>query len=281
MATAEPSDISAYEVIPTNMANDESVNKPTLPCYFLGYHIRNPSFFGRKDVLLRLDQTLLPDATTSAVENFGSSPGPKIFAICGMGGIGKTQLAMEFAFHRMDCYDAIFLLHADDATKLAKDFGDISVSLSFEKVVGDPAVSKDLVLDWLSRPHGRALSCARTVVMYNNLSLSNIMIGQWDTAIDYADHAIAACIALNDPEHYPYFPIVSKGYALMYKGTAESRELAGNVLSDSLKHIRETFGDQEVSFRYIRRELLARNTAQANQYTTHTELASQSSPSAM
>ena len=91
----------------------------------------------------------------------------------------------------------------------------------------------------------------RTVVMYNNLSLGNIMIGKWYTSIVYADKAIAACIALNDPEHYPYFPIVSKGYALMYKGTKESRQLAGNILSDSLKHIRETFKEQEKSFRYI------------------------------
>lgn len=155
MATAESSDISAYEVIHTNMANNESVNMPTLLRYLLDYHSRNPSFFGRKDVLLRLDRMLLPDAATSAVEKCGSSPGPKIFAICGIGGVGNTQLAVEFAFHRMDCYDAIFLLHADDATKLAKDFGDISVSLSLEKVAGDQAVSKDLVLNWLSRPHGQ------------------------------------------------------------------------------------------------------------------------------
>lgn len=108
----------------------------------------------------------------------------------------------------------------------------------------------------------------RTVVMCNNLTLSNIMIGEWDTSFHYADQAIAACIALNDPEHYPYFPIVSKGYALMYKGTEESRELAGNVLSDSLKHIRETFGEQETSFRYTCRECFQCNSQTAHPYAS-------------
>lgn len=89
----------------------------------------------------------------------------------------------------------------------------------------------------------------RLVVMYNNLSLGNIMTRQYDTAISYAEQAIAACIALNDPEHYPYFPIVSKGYALMYKATEESRRLAGDILTDSLRHVREIFGEKEQSFR--------------------------------
>lgn len=155
MATQGSSDISTYEVIPTTITISESVNKAKLPCYLLKSHTRNLSFFGRKDVLLRLGKVLLPDATTNPVDNLGSNYGPRIFAICGIGGVGKTQLAVEFAFGRMDCYDAIFWLHADDATKLAKDFSDISVSLGLEKVAGDQAVSKDLVLDWLSRPQGR------------------------------------------------------------------------------------------------------------------------------
>lgn len=62
---------------------------------------------------------------------------------------------MEFALNQLDRFDAIFWLHADDTTKLAKDFGDNSIALGLEKVAGDQAVSKDLVLEWLCRPHSR------------------------------------------------------------------------------------------------------------------------------
>lgn len=43
----------------------------------------------------------------------------------------------------------------------------------------------------------------RTVVLCNNMSLSNIVIGHWDIAIRYADQGNAACIALEDQDHYP------------------------------------------------------------------------------
>ena len=59
------------------------------------------------------------------------------------------------ALKQLDCFDAVFWLHADDTTKLAKDFGDISLALGLEKVASDQAVSKDLVLEWLCRPHNR------------------------------------------------------------------------------------------------------------------------------
>lgn len=136
------------------MTVNDSVERPNLPCYLLKSQTRNSSFFGRKDVLLQLEKVLLPDKNTQ-MEHLESSPGPKIFAICGIGGVGKTQIAVEFALSQLDHFDAIFWLHADDTTKPAKDFGDISVALGLEKAAGDQAVSKDLVLEWLCRPHNR------------------------------------------------------------------------------------------------------------------------------
>lgn len=154
-ATAGSSDISTYEIISQTISMNDTMNKPTLPCYLLKSHTTNPGFFGRGDVLRQVKKVLLPDVPPSSAVGLEMNIGPKIFAICGMGGVGKTQLAEEFAFSQMDRYDAIFWLHADDSTKLAKDFGDISIVLGLEKAAGDQAVSKDLVFDWLCRPQGR------------------------------------------------------------------------------------------------------------------------------
>lgn len=78
--------------------------------------------------------------------------GPKIFTISGLGGMGKTHIAEEFAVSRQEKFDAVFWVHADSPTKLDQDFGDIARALGLEKTSTDLVVSKDLVLDWLSRP---------------------------------------------------------------------------------------------------------------------------------
>ena len=101
--------------------------------------------------MTQLEKALLPDKAIIPGEHLGSIES-RIFAISGMGGIGKTQLAAEFALSHLEHFDAVFWLHADNTSKLAKDFGDISIALSLEKVANDQAVSKDLVLDWLSGP---------------------------------------------------------------------------------------------------------------------------------
>ena len=157
------------------MTVNESAEKPILPCYLLKSQTRNSSFFGRKDVLQQLDKVLLPENETQ-MQHLESSPGPKIFAICGIGGVGKTQIAVEFAMSRLDHFDVVFWLHADDTTKLAKDFGDISMALGLEKVAGDQAVSKDLVLEWLCRPQSR-----------RSIAKKNVPDPKWLLIFDNAD----------------------------------------------------------------------------------------------
>ena len=52
--------------------------------------------------------------------------------------------------------------------------------------------------------------------------------------MEYAEQAIAASIAFKKGDEHPYFPIVNKGYALLFQGTEESRELAVKILSESI-----------------------------------------------
>lgn len=79
--------------------------------------VRNKDFFGRESVLAELDKWILPPSTDKA--RFDSRPGnQKHVVLCGMGGIGKTSIAMEYAFSRKRLFDAIFWIRADETAKL-------------------------------------------------------------------------------------------------------------------------------------------------------------------
>ena len=83
----------------------------------------------------------------------GESDGLKQFALCGMGGLGKTEIATEFAVRSKEQFDALFWIRADEAAKLDAAFSNIAKQLGLE----DPAdsknhvVSRELVKGWLSR----------------------------------------------------------------------------------------------------------------------------------
>ena len=75
--------------------------------------------------------------------------------LCGFGGVGKTQILIQHAYSRIQQYDAIFWVQADGADKTAVSFQDIAIELQLIQSVseGDPAVTKNLVMEWLSTPY--------------------------------------------------------------------------------------------------------------------------------
>ncbi|RSL54940.1 hypothetical protein CEP54_009623 [Fusarium duplospermum] len=75
------------------------------------------------------------------------------FAICGLGGIGKTELAVQYAHTRKRYFEAIFWLGADDSKILASSFANLAVQLGLEDEDSvDVTASRDIVMGWLSRP---------------------------------------------------------------------------------------------------------------------------------
>lgn len=126
---------------------------PQLPCYMHRNHRRNPTFFGREEILEAIEKALLPpskDGSCVRAENKSL----RSYALCGMGGIGKTEIAIEFMFAQKEKFDAIFWLQADNTTKLREGFSHIAVELSLE----DPQEAKDqvtntnIVKHWLANP---------------------------------------------------------------------------------------------------------------------------------
>lgn len=70
---------------------------------------QNNRFKYREELLDRLKTHLQPGTTPSTL---------RTASLHGLGGVGKTQIALEFAYRHADDYDAIFWLKAETSVKL-------------------------------------------------------------------------------------------------------------------------------------------------------------------
>lgn len=78
-----------------------------LPC------IRNTKFHSRKVELQQLAAYLYPQETTSSLRTCG---------LYGVGGGGKSQLALEYAYSNLHQYNAVFWISGETELKLAGFF---------------------------------------------------------------------------------------------------------------------------------------------------------------
>lgn len=111
----------------------------TLPCHCIGFQ-RNARFFGRASDLASLNQSLLQGASTSQ----------QSISLVGLGGIGKTQLALEFAWQNVNTFQAILWAQADSARKLDQSFVQFSRKLGLSSD-GDKRDDQQIVMevvDW-------------------------------------------------------------------------------------------------------------------------------------
>jgi tetratricopeptide (TPR) repeat protein len=103
-------------------------------------HYRNPFFTGREDVLMHLHDVLNRKASER-----GLAP----LALCGLGGIGKTQCVLEYAYRYAHEYQAVFWIKADTRENLLADFLAIASLLQLpEQSAEDRAVTVAAVQRW-------------------------------------------------------------------------------------------------------------------------------------
>ncbi len=85
---------------------------------------RNPLFRGREEVLARL-HTLLHTGKAAALV--------QAQAISGLGGIGKTQTAIEYAYRHRNDYSAVLWVKADTPEVLTSDFAALASTLGLSE----------------------------------------------------------------------------------------------------------------------------------------------------
>jgi len=79
---------------------------------------RNPFFTAREEILQQIHEGFLTD-----------TPGALPQALCGLGGIGKTQIAIEYAYRHRDYYHSILWARANTRDRLILDYMALAESL--------------------------------------------------------------------------------------------------------------------------------------------------------
>ncbi|KAH3953529.1 hypothetical protein HBH53_029800 [Parastagonospora nodorum] len=145
------SSTAGYEVITTTTAVESDRPQLRLPCVLLETSTPNLTFRGRDDVINVIGQELLPPKTKLVSSQ---NTGLRQFALCAMGGMGKTEIAQEFAIRYREEFDAIFWVQADEIAKINQSYQRISTELGLEKSSESHSevVSRELVKGWLSNP---------------------------------------------------------------------------------------------------------------------------------
>ena len=134
--------ISSVE-LPKAFKLGQEVPGATLPCRVVKPHQRNPNYVGREDVKLRLRENLRPREELVQIQ--------RSYALCGLGGVGKTQTALNYVFDYMEDYQALLWAHADSRAKLLESFAHFAIELGLMEQGDSDYTGRDLVKEWFER----------------------------------------------------------------------------------------------------------------------------------
>jgi tetratricopeptide (TPR) repeat protein len=93
-------------------------------------HRPDPYFTGRDDELVALHHALRSGSPTAAIQ-----------VITGLGGIGKSRLAVEYAYRYGAAYDLVWWIRAEDRATLRSDYVELAQALGLPSDQDDQAVA--------------------------------------------------------------------------------------------------------------------------------------------
>lgn len=122
----------------TKIKDDEVVHYHYIPSEL------SPRFWGREDALQAIQEVLVPVEQPRFL---------KTFALYGMGGVGKTQIALQYANRNREHYKAIMWVAADNVIRVGQSFREIAKLLSLaqsDQDMQDTAAATLKVKNWLT-----------------------------------------------------------------------------------------------------------------------------------
>jgi len=121
----------------------DEINKLLPPIWNVS-HIRNTHFTGREDILSELRAALT-----------SGEPAAWKQAVTGMGGVGKTQIALEYIYRHMAKYQIIWWIRSEELATMASDYADLAGPLGLrEKDSIDQTEIVRAVKSWLEHNSG-------------------------------------------------------------------------------------------------------------------------------
>ena len=164
LATEAPvlvQDAAMNATSPTIMAAPAVIPRPF---YWHVPYLRNPFFTGRVEVLTGL-HTGFMDARTSNLT--------QVLAISGLGGIGKTQIAIEYAYRYSTLYTAVLWVNASSRDILVDEFVKQAAFLDLpEKMESDQDIVLAAIYRWLMTHPGWLLILDNAIDL---LSINDIL----------------------------------------------------------------------------------------------------------
>ncbi|KAJ5710116.1 hypothetical protein N7493_009708 [Penicillium malachiteum] len=145
------------------------VSDGSLPCIIIPFP-RNTAFYGRELELKSIKDAL--DQNPKALEY-------KILALIGMGGVGKTQIALNYAFRRADSgVKAVFWVNSETSLTVAESYTEIAMRLQLEGASADGAHLKNryLVSKWFQQTK------VEWLVIFDNVEDLAVLDGYWPTS---------------------------------------------------------------------------------------------------
>jgi len=194
------------------------VRRGEVPFWNVPYR-QNPFFTGREDILTRLHEALRSDKTAALTQPY---------ALSGLGGVGKTQTAVEYAYRfRHQCY-AILWVRADSSEVLTSDFAAIAALLHLpEQNEQDLSRTMAAVKQWLT-------AVSRWLLIFDNVDDLQI---------------------IND-----FIPSPCRGHALLTTRTNVTGTLAQSIEIDTMEA-------EEAAFFLLRRAKIIALDASQNDAT--------------
>ncbi|MEX1656017.1 FxSxx-COOH system tetratricopeptide repeat protein [Streptomyces pseudovenezuelae] len=96
---------------------------------------RNPNFTGREELLTQLHHHLLQEGTAAVLPH----------TLHGMGGVGKTTLAVEYIYQRQHEYDVVWWIPAERTAQISQSLAELALRLGIDFNGGAPDVNSIVV----------------------------------------------------------------------------------------------------------------------------------------
>lgn len=105
---------------------DNHTNNAKLSCHYIPFGIYE-QFFGWDETLQRIKAVLDPSVERNSMH--------KSLVLHGLGGVGKTKIALQYVNQSRHCFDAILWISADNSIKLTQGFLEASRRWLLKKVI--------------------------------------------------------------------------------------------------------------------------------------------------